>query len=613
MEFNNIDLNAYRTFYAVAKSQSFSKASELLFISQPAVSVAIKKLEEQLNIKLFKRDNKGIQLTENGKQLYFYVESVLNTLNVAERKLKEDKNLINGEIRLGVPSHIGIFFINEMISEFKNLYPGIIFKIVNRSTTDMLNMLEKREIDMIIDNAPIESDLVDIEIIDLMKFDNCFVANKKYAKLSNDSIDFNSLNKYQLLLPAERTNTRIALETEVKKENQNLFLKPSIEVSTTEMMYDLVKKGLGIGYFIKMSVLKDIVNRSLYEIKTKSPLPKTKICLAYIPDFLTNTNLQFINFIKDKTSRKKIISNKELRLITTQKCNYNCDFCHREGIKCNIEEKLNSDDILSFYQFLNNTYDISSIHFSGGEPFLSNELYNIIRKTKEEKAEISITSNAYNIDPGNEIFNLIDKINISVHAFNKDVYEQISKVKGSFNKVYNNIIELRKNFPLLKIGINTTLTKYYENNEDELINIIEFAKSIRADIKLIELLPNTDKNFIDFKSIIPLLNDKHYKFKKSSFRREIYEKDGHQIILIKCTCSAVSEQKRKDNYNACYENNDIYLSMDGNLHLCRNNNYSINIYEELKSKNYYRLKIKLEEYFDNMGKRCVHNKEKNNE
>ena len=77
---NNIDFNSYKTFYVVAKCKSFSKASEELNISQPAVSIAIKKMEDNLDVTLFKRDKKGIELTETGKQLLFYVESIINTL-----------------------------------------------------------------------------------------------------------------------------------------------------------------------------------------------------------------------------------------------------------------------------------------------------------------------------------------------------------------------------------------------------------------------------------------------------------------------------------------------------------------------------------------------------
>ena len=196
---NNIDFNVYRTFYVVAKYKSFSKASEELCISQPAVSMAIKKMEEQLDILLFKRDKKGIELTEYGKQLLFYVESVINILNTAEKRLKEDKELSNGEVKIGVPTHIGVFLLSEIIEKFKNIYPGVKFYIESRSTKDMLNMLMKREIDMIIDNSPLGQDINGIEMTPLMKFDNCFAANKKYIKLSNEILDFKELNKYQIL------------------------------------------------------------------------------------------------------------------------------------------------------------------------------------------------------------------------------------------------------------------------------------------------------------------------------------------------------------------------------------------------------------------------------
>ena len=85
-------------------------------------------MEDNLDVTLFKRDKKGIELTETGKQLLFYVESIINTLNTAEKRLKEDKTLTNGEVRIGVPTHIGVFLVSEIIEKFKNNYKyGIIY------------------------------------------------------------------------------------------------------------------------------------------------------------------------------------------------------------------------------------------------------------------------------------------------------------------------------------------------------------------------------------------------------------------------------------------------------------------------------------------------------
>lgn len=606
-----IDLNMYKTFYAVAKSGSFVKASELLYVTQPAISVAIRKLEDQLDIKLFKRNNKGIQLTEAGAELLFYVENIFNTLNTAERILKEDKNLNSGEIRIGVPTHIGIFLVNGLIENFKNLYPGVTFHIENRSTKDMLNMLAKREIDILIDSAPIFNIVDDMKIVNLMEFDNCFVANKKYEKLSQEVISFSTLNNYQLLLPAERTSTRIDLERVVSKEKNGLKLNPTIEVSTTEMMYDLVNRGLGIGYFNKMSINDDIVNNKLFEIKLKSSLPETQVCMAYVPDFLTKANKQFIEYVTKEIEKRKIRAQKELRLIYTRECNYKCDFCHSEGIKSYIQEKLSNDDLINLFKFISSNYNINSVHFTGGEPFLNNEIEDLIKRLKLENARVTITSNGYNIPVNSDIFETIDKINISVHSLIQKKYEEISKMKDSFNKAISNIKILRNKFPVLKININTTLTSDLFNDKEELIDIINFSESIKADIKVIELSTVKKQKIVSLDKVKSIIEDMGYELKTTGFRNKTYEKNGHKVILLKCTCSAVCdyEDKRK----ACYENNDIYLSMDGNLHLCRNNDRIISICEELQSNDYIKLEQKMNSYFEMLGSNCKYEEEEKNE
>lgn len=295
----DIDLNMYKTFYAVAKSGSFTKAAEILYISQPAISVAIKKLEDQLDVKLFKRDNKGIKLTEKGEQLLFYVESAFNTLNMAEKRLEDLDGINNEEIRIGCPSHISIFLLSDLIEYFRNNYPGIRFFIVNRSTKEMIKMLENREISMIVDNdAPILNDLKNVIITKLLDVENCFVASEKYKDLSRKKVSFEALNNYELLLPATRTLTRVELEKVVRQSSNELLLKPVIDVSITEVMYDLMKRGLGIGYFPKMFVAKDIKEEKLYEIKTVLSLPKTELCCIYVPEFMNNAEKSFFNYMK---------------------------------------------------------------------------------------------------------------------------------------------------------------------------------------------------------------------------------------------------------------------------------------------------------------------------
>lgn len=140
----------YKTFYAVAKSSSFSKAADKLCITQPSISYAAKQLESNLDTKLFYRTPSGVKLTPDGTELLNYVEKSYNLLSNAERNLKESKDFSHGKITVGVPSHIGEFFLFPFVERFHKEHPNIEISIVSRNTEEMIKFLENNSIDFII-------------------------------------------------------------------------------------------------------------------------------------------------------------------------------------------------------------------------------------------------------------------------------------------------------------------------------------------------------------------------------------------------------------------------------------------------------------------------------
>lgn len=96
----NIDIEFYKVFCVVAENGSFSKAAEKLYISQPAITQTIKKLEEQLGGKLFYRNNNGVSLTEEGKHLYEYIKDSMEIIESATSKFNQYKNLDEGILRI---------------------------------------------------------------------------------------------------------------------------------------------------------------------------------------------------------------------------------------------------------------------------------------------------------------------------------------------------------------------------------------------------------------------------------------------------------------------------------------------------------------------------------
>jgi len=127
----NANLEHYKTFYHVASLGSVTKAAKELCISQPAVSQMIKQLEEQLEVSLFVRRAKGVQLTAEGEVLYSYVKAGYEQMMLGESKLREMLNLDGGEIRIGASDMTLQYYLLPYLEKYHKLYPNIKVSITN--------------------------------------------------------------------------------------------------------------------------------------------------------------------------------------------------------------------------------------------------------------------------------------------------------------------------------------------------------------------------------------------------------------------------------------------------------------------------------------------------
>lgn len=596
-----MDLNLYRIFLEVAKTGSISKAASSLFVSQPSISYSIKMLEEELKCKLFNRTAKGTELTIDGEKLLFYVEGAFNMINAGCKTVKDSENMISGEIRVGVPTHIGIFLLSKYIQKFIEKYPGIKFTIVNRATSEMVDMLEKRNLDFIVDSYPIDSNRKDIVLYKLIEVSNCFVGNEKYKNIVNEgTINIEDIQKYPLLLPPKITSTRKALESKLKDRIDNL--EAIIDVPTTEVMLELVKKGLGIGYFTKESVQKYIDSGRLYEIPVDVELPKTDICIAYVDNFLANAPKKFIEMLNSEIKSASYTKEKSLRLILTQECTYNCSMCHKEGIHSKKENLLTNEDFAYIYEIANKEYGINKVNLTGGDPLLRDDIQDLLIKLKQKNAKITMTTNGYLLDKNIEIGNLLNKLNISVHSLNKEKFEELCGKKDSFEKVINNIKMFRAQYPTLNIGINTTIIKGINSDEKEIEELIEMAGLLKVELKFIELYPKNAKEFVPIHTLEPILKKLGFYIVKSEFRKNIYTNKKQIITLTRCTCSVVCDKANKK--EACKNNNDLYITPDGKISLCRKIEDEIDILVQTKDKNNEELILRLDTALKQMGSSC---------
>ena len=281
---SNVNLNLYKIFCKVVESKSLSDASEKLDVSVPNISTQISNLENQLGLKLFNREPKGLKITEDGKELYF---------DFAEKMAQDKNNIETGNITIGCPSHFTTYFLMDKIEKVKRQYPKINIKVVCEADTNkMLELLQEHKMDF----AIIDSDLDRINVVveEILKIENIFVS--KAPLIIQDIKEIQGLN---CILNLENTKTTQCLKETLRE--YNVDIKSNMMSDATEVRVDAVKRNMGIAYVIKKSVKRELEAKELYEVELPIKLPSVKLNLIYLKGELSKVSKSFIkNYLRNK-------------------------------------------------------------------------------------------------------------------------------------------------------------------------------------------------------------------------------------------------------------------------------------------------------------------------
>lgn len=279
---NKID--SYKIFESVARNESISKASEELFISQPAVSQSIKKLEESIGGELFNRTKYGVRLTTEGKKFYEYIKKGLDFIENGERIFSQLKNLDVGTIRIGASTTITKHILMPYLKTFHKLYPNINIDIVNHLSNNLISMLKNGTIDLAILNLPIQ-DTTDLLVKPFTTVQDIFVASSDYMDTSKE-YSLNELKKYNLITQKRPSNTRTFFDNFLKENN--IKLTPTIEAVSFNVVCDLTKIGFGYSYLTKEFIKDELEKGLIYELKTNILPNKRDIGLVTFKNTITS-------------------------------------------------------------------------------------------------------------------------------------------------------------------------------------------------------------------------------------------------------------------------------------------------------------------------------------
>ena len=287
-------LSQYKIFYAVAKAGNISKAAKELFISQPAISKTISKLEENLGVSLFTRNSRGVQLTAEGQVLYSHVSNAFDTLSRGESELKRIKDFNIGQLRIGVSNTLCKYILLPRLKGFVEHFPHVKVVIDSQDTARTINLLEQQQLDIGLIAEPKTRRA--LTFLPVLQISDTFVCTKSYLdnlKLrEGDTIDLFTSGVIMLL---DRNNmTRTHIDTWFS--DNGIEPRQILEANTMDLLIEFSKIGLGIGCVIREFVKDELENGSLIEIPIPAPVRKRTVGFAYNTAYITKTMNHFIKF-----------------------------------------------------------------------------------------------------------------------------------------------------------------------------------------------------------------------------------------------------------------------------------------------------------------------------
>ncbi|MBS4203641.1 LysR family transcriptional regulator [Lederbergia citrea] len=272
------NLELYRVFYWTAREQNLSRAAERLYITQPSVSYAIKQLEEQLSIKLFHREARGVRLTDEGTVLFRSVEQAFNFLDSAERHMADINGLVRGELRIGSSDSLCKYYLLPHLGTFFSDYPGIRLDLIHGTTSEIIRYVKEGRIDFGIVRLPVDDN--QLVVREATTVQDCFVAGPRYSHLAEKALHLSELIKHPIILFTKKSSSRQFIENFVAEEGLEII--PEIELASVDLLIEFAKVGLGISFVTKQFVTKELDNGALVELKLVEQIPSRKIGIVYL-------------------------------------------------------------------------------------------------------------------------------------------------------------------------------------------------------------------------------------------------------------------------------------------------------------------------------------------
>ena len=287
-----------RVFCAVADTKSFSKASELIHLTQPAVSLQVQAMEELYETRLFDRSGNSINLTPAGEILYKRAKEILALYAEAQKNISEITGSIKGSLSIGASSTIGNYLLPMIIAAFKKKVPQVNISLLVSNTKTITEKLNAGEIDIALVEGDVSKQRFAVDT--LLSDELVVIMSPAHSWAERRNIPGMDLIKEPLILREEGSGTRQIILKHLEEHGIKLAdLKISLVLGSTESIKCAVEEGVGVSIVsawaarqaIKHGILKSMTFKDVKFHRNFSIIsPKRNYC--------THTAKEFLGFLK---------------------------------------------------------------------------------------------------------------------------------------------------------------------------------------------------------------------------------------------------------------------------------------------------------------------------
>ena len=284
-----MNINYLRIFKTVCDEGGVTKASKKLYIAQPSVSLAIKELENNYEVKLFDRISRKLILTAKGQQLYDYVTDILPLIDEIDEKLKEGDQ-VGGTLRIGSSVTFGNYYLFDLIRELNDEYPELKFQLTIDSSYVVEELVANNDVDLGIIEGSSHLDNIHSRII--LEDDLVFVKSPGFARQIES---YGDLNNCEVLLRNIGSAHREIFDGLMKAHDINP--KIILESISTSALIKGCLQGLGVA-FLPHKFIADQIGKGLEQIDELPAVKRNYFLIAHQNKYVSNNMDIFIKHLE---------------------------------------------------------------------------------------------------------------------------------------------------------------------------------------------------------------------------------------------------------------------------------------------------------------------------